>query len=168
MSSPPGGRSFMSMDSPEARLETFLSRYLPCIAGLGRAAIKRMRARLPGCDALVYDNYNALAVGFSADGTTAANIVSIALFPRWTGLFFMRGAALDDPDGLLKGDGPIVRHVVLKSADDLDLPGVRDLLDRALAAAKVPHDPARKGALVIKAVSEVLRPRRPAKAQAAA
>ncbi|MCW1401991.1 DUF1801 domain-containing protein [Novosphingobium sp. MW5] len=154
------------MDSPEAQLELFLSRYLPGVAGLGRAAIKRMRARLPGCDALVYDNYNALAVGFSPDGTTSANIVSIALFPRWAGLFFMRGTSLDDPDRLLVGEGPAVRHVVLKSADDLDLPGVRDLLDSALNLAKVPHDPARKGALRIKAVSEVLRPRRPAKAAA--
>lgn len=151
------------MDSAEAQLETFMARYLPGVAGTGRAAIKRMRARLPGCDVLVYDNYNALAVSFSPDGTTRSGIVSIALYPRWVSLFFLRGAGLPDPDRLLAGDGPAVRHIVLGSADDLDLPAVRDLIDRALEAAAVKHDPARKGALVIKAISEVQRPRRPAK-----
>ncbi|WP_310534932.1 DUF1801 domain-containing protein [Novosphingobium sp.] len=151
------------MDSAEAQLETFMARYLPGVAGMGRAAIKRMRARLPGCDALVYDNYNALAVGFSPNGKTGAAIVSIALYTRWVSLFFLRGAGLPDTDNLLKGNGSAVRHIVLGSADDLDLPPVRDLIDRALAAAAMPHDPARKGALMIKAISEVQRPRRPAK-----
>ena len=123
------------MDSPEARLETFLSRYLPGIAGLGRAAIKRMRARLPGCDALVYDNYNALAVGFSADGTTAANIVSIALFPRWTGLFFMRGAALDDPAGLFNAslDGNVRRAIDIFEGDTLEEAALTELVRKAIA-----------------------------------
>ena len=154
------------MDSAEAQLETFITRFLPGVAGTGRAAIKRMRARLPGSDALVYDNYNALAVGFSPDGTTKSGIVSIAFYPRWVSLFFLRGARLDDPERLLRGDGPAVRHIVLGSAEDLDLPPVRDLIDRALAASAVPYDPARKGTLVIKAISEVQRPRRPAKEKA--
>lgn len=157
------GRSLTVMDSAEGQLETFIARYLPGVAGMGRAAIKRMRARLPGCDALVYDNYNALAVSFSPDGSTRSGIVSIALYPRWVSLFFLRGAGLPDPDHLLAGDGPAVRRIVLGSADDLDLPAVRDLIDRALEAAAVKHDPARAGTLVIKAISEVQRPRRPAK-----
>ena len=153
----------MAMASPEARLEAFTARYLPGIAGIGRAAIKRMRARLPGCDALVYDNYNALAVGFSPDGTTGAAFVSIALYPRWVSLFFLQGAELRDPEKLLTGSGSIVRNLRLNGgADDLDLPAIRALLDQAQARAPVPYDPAREGTLVIKSVSAKQKPRRPA------
>lgn len=149
------------MDPAEAQLETFLSRYLPAVAALGRAGIKRLRLRLPGCDALVYDNYNALAVGFSPDGRTASGFVSVALYPRWVNLFFLQGAGLKDPDGLLKGEGAQVRHVRLEHAEDLDLPAIRALLAQAEAEAVPPVDPQRCGKLVIKSVSANQRPRRP-------
>ncbi len=149
------------MDPAEAQLETFLSRYLPAVAALGRAAVKRLRLRLPNCDALVYDNYNALAIGFSPNGKTAGGFVSVALYPRWVNLFFLQGAGLKDPDGLLKGEGAQVRHVRLQHAEDLDLPAIRALLAQAEAQAVPPIDPARKGQLVIKSISANQRPRRP-------
>jgi hypothetical protein len=150
------------MTADETRFETFLARYLPAIAATGRAAVKSLRARLPGCDVLIYDNYNALAAGFSPDGKTGSAILSIALYPRWVSLFFLQGAGLRDPERLLKGSGDTVRHVVLGNANDLDLPAIRTLMDAALAQAKVPYDPARVGQLTIKSVSAKQRPRRPA------
>lgn len=150
------------MDGAEAQLETFLVRYLPAVAGLGRAAIGKLRHRLPGCDALVYDNYQALAVGFSPDGKTGSAFLSVALYPRWVSLFFLQGAALADPDGLLTGSGSTVRHLRLTRAEDLDAPPVRALIQAAMAAAKVPYQPQRGGQLVIKSVSAKQKPRRPA------
>jgi hypothetical protein len=150
------------MTDDETRFEGFLARYLPAIAATGRAAVKSLRARLPGCDVLIYDNYNALAAGFSPDGKTGSAILSIALYPRWVSLFFLQGAGLPDPERLLKGSGDTVKRVVLNSANDLDLPAIRNLMDAALAQAKVPYDPARTGRLVIKSVSAKQRPRRPA------
>jgi hypothetical protein len=155
-------RSLAVMDQAETQLETFLSRYLPAVAALGRAAIKRLRARLPACDALVYDNYNALAVGFSPDGKTASGFLSVALYPRWVSLFFLQGAGLPDSESLLKGSGSQVRHIRLEHAEDLDLPAVRALLALAEASAVPPIDQQRSGKLVIKSVSANQRPRRPA------
>jgi len=149
------------MKQAEVQFETFLVRYLPKVAGVGRAAVKRLRQRLPGCDVLIYDNYNALAAGFSPNGKTGAAILSIALYPRWTSLFFLQAAGLHDPYALLQGKGTTARHIVLASADDLDTPPIRALIEAAIAGAKVPYDPARAGALVIKSVSENQRPRRP-------
>jgi len=149
------------MTDEEAQLESFIARYVPGVAATGRAAIKRLSTRLPGCDVLVYDNYNALAVGFSPDGRTSGLILSIALYPRWVSLFFLDGVDLPDPEGLLKGSGSRVRHVVLGSANDLDQPAHRALMDAAIAQARVPHDGARTGRLVIKSISEKQRPRRP-------
>ena len=149
------------MDQAEAQLEQFLTRYLPPVAAIGRGAVKRLRVRFPSCDALIYDNFQALAVGFSPNGKTKAAFVSVALYPRWVNLFFLQGAGLPDPEGLLTGSGSIVRHLRLARAEELDAPTIRSLLALAEAAAQPPLDPARTGQLVIKSVSANQRPRRP-------
>ncbi len=147
------------MADPEAQLETLLARFLPEVAAVGRATIARLRACLPGCDVLVYDNYNALAVGFSPTGKTGNAFLSVALYPRWVSLFMSAG--LDDPSGLLKGEGTKVRHIVLKSADVLDNPAIAALLAQAIELAIVPSAEKRQSTLVIKSISANQRPRRP-------
>lgn len=148
------------MSDPEAQLEAFLAKFLPKVASTGRQAVAWMRGRLPQCDALVYDNYNALAIGFSPSGKTGHSFLSIALYPRWVSLFV--SASLDDPLGILKGSGGTVRHVVLAGgAGDLETPAIAALLDQSFARASGLFDPAREGALVIKSVSAKQRARRP-------
>ena len=44
----------------------------------------------------------------------------IKAFKNSVNFGFWRGVDLDDPDGLLKGSGEKMRHVALKSADDID------------------------------------------------
>jgi len=43
------------------------------------------------------------------------------------------GALLDDPTGLLEGTGKRVRHVKLRSVDDVERPQLRNLLATSLA-----------------------------------
>ena len=50
--------------SPQLHLDAFLDKYSPAVATLARACLAKMRARLPGAVQLVYDNYNALVIGF--------------------------------------------------------------------------------------------------------
>ena len=50
----------------EAQLDSFLDRYTPEVAADARQALAFMRARLPTATQMVYDNYNALVIGFSA------------------------------------------------------------------------------------------------------
>ena len=121
-----------------------------------------MRSRLPGAIEIVYDNYNALAIGFGPSERTSEAIFSIAVYPRWVSLFFLQsGIRLPDPKRLLKGTGKRVRHIVLESAADLDRPAVRALMREALARAVVPIDRGGAHRLVIKSVSAKQRPRRP-------
>lgn len=155
-------RSLLPMHHADRQLEAFLGRYLPGIAAIGRGAVRHLHARLPGCDMLVYDNYQALAVGFSPDGKTGSAMVSIALYPGWVSLFFLQAIGLPDPGQLLKGSGAAVRHIRLGSVGDLDSPPIRALIEAAVASAKVPYDPARAGQIVIKSVSAQQKPRRPA------
>ncbi len=98
--------------------------------------------------------------GFSPDGKPGSAIMSIAAYPRWVSLFL--SARLDDPAGLLKGGGNMVRHIVLGSAADLDRPEITALTTQGCTRAGFPQDPARIGQLVIKSVSAWQRPRRPA------
>jgi hypothetical protein len=126
-----------------------------------------MRKRLPTAVQFVYDNYNALGVGFSPTERPGDVIFSIVLYPRRVSLFFLQAAKskLDDPEKLLQGSGNLVRFIPLESAAVLDSAPVRKLMDQALARAKVPMSRSGKGKLIIQSISARQRPRRPAEAQ---
>ena len=143
--------------SPQARLAGFLAKYNPEIAAVARAVLARMRARLPGATQMVYDNYNALVIGFGPNERASEAIFSVVLYPKWVSFFFLQGAALADPGKVLKGAGRVVRHMVLKDAADLDQPAVRALMEQALKKAKTPMDTAGRGRMIIKSVSEKQR-----------
>jgi hypothetical protein len=149
--------------SAEKQLAGFLAKYTPEIAAFARAVRAKMRARLPGAIEMVYDNYNALVIGYLPGERPSEAIFSIAVYPRWVTLFFLQGAGLPDPQKRLKGSGKFVRHVVLKKADDLETPEMEVLFEHALDRAIKPLDPKQPHRLIIKSVSPRQRPRRPAR-----
>jgi hypothetical protein len=121
-----------------------------------------MRKICPGAVELVYDNYNALAIGFATGERVSDAWFSIAVFPKWASLFFFKTLPLRDPQKLLKGSGRTTRHIVLKDgAKTFSEPGVRALIDQALEKAGQPFKRGAKGRIVIKSVSAKQRPRRP-------
>ena len=156
----------MKTKSPESQLAVFIAKYAPEIGALAREVHAKMRERLPGAIEMVYDNYNALVIGFGPSERASEAIFSIVLYPRWVSLFFLHGARLPDPKKLLKGRGGQVRHIVLEDTSDLDKPAVRDLIQRALKNAAQPLDSAGPGRLVIKSISARQRPRRPSSLRA--
>ncbi len=152
------------MSSAEDQLAGFLAKFTPEIATSAHKILAGMRARLPGAIELVYDNYNALAIGFSPSERASEAIFSIAVYPRWVSLFFLQAkGSFPDPQRLLKGSGNKVRHIVLKNPESLDDPAIQALMDHALKAAIVPLKPAGQSRLVIKSISAKQRPRRPSK-----
>ena len=153
----------MNSITPEQQLDSFIDKFLPEIASTTRDAIGKMRLLLPGALELVYDNYNALAIGYSPTEKTSEVIFSIAVYPKWVSLFFMQASGMVDPDGLLKGSGKIVKHTVLEESGDIDSAAVRALMASALVVAKVPLDLSLPYRLIIKSISEKQRPRRPSK-----
>lgn len=146
--------------SPERQVAQFIARYDPAVARVARAARTKLRRLLPGTLELVYDNYNALAIGWSPTERASDVIASIALYPRWVSVFLMKGARLRDPEGVLRGSGSRVRHVVLEEATLLDRPALRKLLKAATALSpEVPAGQRRR--TIVKAISARQRPRRP-------
>jgi hypothetical protein len=146
----------------ENQLAGFIAKFTPEIAEQVHEVLPIMRARLRGAIELVYDNYNALAIGFGPSERASEAIFSIAVFPRHLSLFFLKGVGLPDPDRVLKGSGKVVRHIVLKSPRDLESREVKSLMKAALQAALKPLDPAQPHRIVIKSISAKQRPRRPA------
>jgi hypothetical protein len=147
--------------TPKEQLDEFLDRFTPEVASLARRAVARMRKLTPGSIEVVYDNYNALAIGFGPTERASEAIFSIAVFPRYPSLFFLQGAKLPDPTKRLRGSGNVVRHIVVEDMSVLDEPAVRTLIAVALKRAKVPLDPKQRRRLVIKSISAKQRPRRP-------
>jgi hypothetical protein len=145
----------------KAQLDSFIDKFTPDIAAFTRKALARMRKRLPGAVILVYDNYNALAIGFAPSERASEAIFSLAVFPGWVSLFFLQGAKLPDPHRRLQGSGNVARHVRLTKLSILDDPKIVSLMNTAMVRAKVPIDPDARGRLVIRSVSAKQRPRRP-------
>jgi hypothetical protein len=146
--------------SPAKQLAGFLARFDPRNATVARAARAKLRRRLPRAIEMVYDNYNALVIGFSATMRPSDAIVSIVIYPRAVNLCFLHGRHLADPAGLLRGAGNQVRSLRLdQGAAILDTPPVRALLAAAIAFADTPF--AGPHRLVIRSISATRRPRRP-------
>lgn len=146
----------------EARIDAFVAKYTPEIAAQLRDARRRLRAHFPRGVEMVFDNYNALVFGIGPTDQSRASFISIAGYPKWVTLFFLDGAGLHDPQGLLEGDGKQVRGIRLRAPADMDSPAVAALVAQAIA----PHADALAAAAplstVIKAEVDKQRPRRPA------
>lgn len=148
--------------SAEAQLAGFLAKYDAEIAALAEVIRGEMRKFYPTALELVYDNYNALVIGFGPTERATDAIFSIALYPKWVSLFFLQAQGLPDPDKILKGSGSVAKHVVLTSPDVVHYPAVRALMREAEMRAKVGFDPQGEHRLIIKSVSAKQRPRRTA------
>jgi hypothetical protein len=148
----------------EAELASFLARFTPEIAAKARDVRAILAARMPHAVQLIYDNYNALVIGFGPSERASEAIFSIAIYPRWVNIFFLQAVRqrLDDPQGLLKGEGSTVRHVRIDDPAKLDEPALRALLERSLRDARVPLVDGASGRTVVRAVAAKQRARRPA------
>ena len=150
----------MFASDEQRQLNIFIDKFSPDVAARTRVELGRMRALLPCAIEMVYDNYNALAIGFGPSERPSEAIFSLAVFPRWVTLCFLQGARIADPDKLLKGKGSQVRHIRLINPDVLLSAEVRTLMLAALDRARVPVSPYTKHRVIIKSISAKQRPRR--------
>jgi hypothetical protein len=148
------------MKDPEEQLASFLAKFTPEVAAQAEAIRNVMRRRYPAANELVYDNYNALAIGFGPTERTSEVIFSVAVYPRWVTLFFFQGKGLPDPERRLQGSGNQARHIRVDSLDLFSDPAIGALMEEAVARAVVRFDAGNRHNLIIKSVSAKQRPRR--------
>jgi len=149
-----------STESPAKQIASFIAKFDPTIAKLVRAARTIVRKRFPTAIELVYDNYNALAIGYSTTERTSDVLFSLAVYARGVNLYFMYGRSLADPEKLLQGSGNQGAFVRLDNLSVLDKPGVKALIDAAVRQAKRPLPVRGGGYTIVKSISAKQRPRR--------
>jgi hypothetical protein len=152
----------MNATSTESQITVFLGRYTPAIEAQLRDARARLRAMFPRGFELVFDNYNALVFGISPTERRSDAFLSVVGYPKWVTLFFLHGTDLDDPNGLLEGQGKQVRSIRLKHPADINSPEVEALIAQAAVRHEAAFQMAPMLTTVIKLVVVKQRSRRPA------
>src|SRR5258708_26884240 len=95
----------------QAQFEGCLRKYQPGGAAEAKKSLAKLRKLIPNAIEMVYDNYNALLVGFCPGLRPSEAIISIAVMPEWVSLCFLQGAGLPDPEKRLAGSGNAARHI---------------------------------------------------------
>jgi len=145
--------------SPAKQLAAFIARFDPPVQLLIRQALAALRKTYPTAVRLVYDNFNALAIGFCASPKASDCLVSVAAYARGVNLYFYHGARLPDPKRRLEGAGRQGRFVRFEGPATAREPAVRALLRAAARYARTPLPKTGVGPLVIRSVSPRRRPR---------
>lgn len=78
---------------------------------------------------------------YESNGPFAA----LKAFPRWVTLTFWRGAALEDPAGILAGEGDRMKHARFASTDEVREDVVAALVRQAVALNAELGDPTKRG-----------------------
>jgi hypothetical protein len=89
----------------------------------------------PAISETVYPQMKVIRYG--TDGNKMSGLV-FGLMPTKNGvsLGFMHGTSLPDPENLLEGTGKNLRHIKLKTLEDVSRPALRNLLKAELIVAK--------------------------------
>jgi len=120
----------------------------------------------PDTNELIYDNYNAVAFGWSLTEKLGHTFCSIAVGRSSYNVHFgfYWGSEISDPDKILLGQGNQYRYILVKRKEEFPKPYIKKLLKEAYAnsLAKV-KDPKQiiNGETIVKSVSDAKR--KPAK-----
>jgi hypothetical protein len=112
----------------------------------------------PKCNELIYDNYNALAVGWSPTDKVGHTFCSIAVGRTSHNVHFgfYWGSEISDPEDRLIGEGKQYRYLLVGSKKDFPKTYIKQLLKEAYANSlgKV-KDPKqiREGLTITKSIS---------------
>jgi hypothetical protein len=130
--------------TPARELKAFLARFRPEVRATAEAALRSLRAQVPGATEMIYDKANSLVIGFAPRARPSEAVLSIALYTKWVNLYFLDGATLPDPLGLLTGTGARVRMLRLDDVKVFESAALRALIAAAVRNADAPFD--RRGA----------------------
>lgn len=87
----------------------------------------------PGSNELIYDNYNALALGWSPTDKAGDAFCSIAVYSNHVNFGLNRGSEISDPEKILNGEGSLYRKITVKSKNDFPKTQIKKLLKEAHA-----------------------------------
>jgi hypothetical protein len=115
---------------------------------------------LAPCHENMYDAYSAVAIGYGTSDRLKDGIVHIAVYSKHVNLGFNEGVALADPGRVLQGTGHRIRHITIRSAEDLGRPEVCAFLRAARQEAGKPAPHGSGDRRVISTVKRIYARRR--------
>ena len=114
-----------------ADLIKFLRPYDPQVQGFTLKLRALVLEEMAPCYENIYDAYSAVAIGYGTSDKLRDGIFHIAVYLKHVNLGFNEGATLDDPKGILQGNGNQIRHITIKSVEDIKRPELRAYIRRA-------------------------------------
>ena len=120
---------------PPPDLVKFLRPYDRAIQDLALKLRAIVLEEISPCFENIYDAYSAVAIGYGLSNRFQDGVVHIAVYTKHVNLGFNHGATLEDPLGILKGTGKHIRHVTIKTPEDLARPEIRAYVGRAMKQA---------------------------------
>jgi len=114
----------------------------------------------PDTNELIYDNYNALAFGWSPTDKAGDVFCSIAIYRTHLNFGFNRGSEIPDKKNILMGDGSLYRYIRIKNKDDFPEEDIKQLLHYAYENSISRLKPVKKeikGQTIVKAMAPVKR-----------
>lgn len=112
----------------------------------------------PNCNELIYDNYNAVAFGWSPTDRLSHTFCSVAVLSKYVHFGFYWGSQIADPEKMLLGKGNQYRYIIVKDKKDFPKTYIKKLLREAYAnsLAKVTDKTQlHKGETIVKSISPV-------------
>jgi hypothetical protein len=100
------------------------------VADVALAARTYLLDFMPGVYEIVWPVMKTAGYG-TGPKKMSEHFIWIAPFKQHVVFGFYYGSELPDPRRLLEGTGKLMRHVKLRTAGDLDRPGLRELVERA-------------------------------------
>lgn len=112
-------------------VEQFLSTYPADVQVLALRARELVQEIVPDVREQVYEAYKT--IGYGSVTKQDAMFCYIAPLKDRINLGFYRGVVLPDASGLLEGTGKLLRHVKVRSMEELERPALRQLIMDAVA-----------------------------------
>ena len=153
--------------SPPSALIEFLKPYDREIRDLALHVRALVLEEMGPCYENIYDAYSAVAIGYGTSDRLRDGMFHVAVYSKHVNLGFNEGASLDDPKGILEGNGKQIRHISIRSLSDLARPEIRAYIRRARKKAladarKLGEPPPKKPNGVISTVKAIYpKKRRP-------
>lgn len=120
---------------PSEELIRHLSRYDLSVGELALALREMVLKEAPAAVERFFQVY-ALVFWYSLTGKMNDAFCQVVIYPKGVNLMFNRGTELEDPDGVLVGEGKIIRHIKVRRAEDLKNPHLRKFIRAAIKHAK--------------------------------
>jgi hypothetical protein len=117
-----------------SEVDEFLATYPPAVKDIALPARELVVQTVPGATEML--DRSARCIGYGYGSGYKDMICSLLMSKTGVKVGIARGTELPDPHQLLQGSGKVHRHVQLRNVADVAHPGLKQLLEAALAAWK--------------------------------